>query len=278
MGAMKILVKRTGALGDVLEATPIVARLRAENPDAIIDIDSQYPQVFFGNPHVSNVCPVSEPYDRVVELNGAFERAMRKLHPIDAYSEVAFGDRKTPHELEFAWEPRVLDKKVVVLHPAISWPIRTLPWKWWQQLIHLLDRAGYRVITTGTLQDHGGFGSATDLRGRITLAEQVGLIDSACCFVCSESGPMIFAQITRAPIIPLLTMVPPEHVIHSRYGKTGWRWHPVRAAVSCVGCAAEQPAETTYFDCRFGHRRCVTEFDAVQVANLVSEVACDIAA
>ena len=47
----RILVRRTGAFGDVICTTPVVRRLRQENPDSEIDVDTQYPQVFLNSPH-----------------------------------------------------------------------------------------------------------------------------------------------------------------------------------------------------------------------------------
>lgn len=278
----RILIQRTGALGDILETTAIVRRLRHENPDALIHFDTAYPQVFAPSLYIdvhelgsSNRLQV---YDRVIDLNGAFEKGLRKLHPIDAYSEVAFGDRATPHDLHFPWTPAstqlrsYIGSAPVVLHAARSWPIRTLPLEWWQSLVNLLTTQGIMVVLTGTAQDHDGLTNVLDLRGRLNLQEQAGLIDAASCFVCSESGPMILAQVTRTPIIPLLTMVPPEHVAHLRNGQNNWRWHPVRASVPCVGCAQEQPSEAIYFDCRLGTRACITAFNAREIADLIARV------
>lgn len=275
---MRILVKRTGALGDVLEATPIVARLRAQYPDARIDFDTHYAEVFRGNTNINAACQAHDIYDRVINLNMAFENDARLEHPINSYSMIAFGDHATSHELEFRWEPfGGVNPRTVVLHPARSWPIRTLPREFWQLLINALVYRGFMVALTGTTQDWDGLTNCIDLRSKLSLARQCGLIDAACCFVCSESGPMILAQVTRTPIIPLLTMVPPEHVIHDRYGAQPWRWHPMRAKVPCVGCAAEQSQPTTYFDCKHPNdsvdfRRCVSTFDPVEVAEEVKRV------
>lgn len=267
---MRILVQRQGALGDVIEVTAITARLREENPDATIDVETAYPAVFQGNPHISATFASGE-YDRTIDLSMAFENAMRKLHPIDAYSRVAFEDSATPHRLEFAWDKpsqfllNIVGERGVVIHPARSWPIRTLPQEWWQQLVDLLKARDYRVIVTGTAQDWP-LRNVTDLRGSLSLAGQAGLINAACCFVCSESGPMILAQTTKTPIIAHLTMVPPEHVIHE-----GANFTAVQADVPCVGCAAEQPEKTTFFGCRYGHSDCLTAFDAHEIAALVDK-------
>ena len=34
----RISVRRTGAFGDVIDTTPVIRRLRQENPDAEIDV------------------------------------------------------------------------------------------------------------------------------------------------------------------------------------------------------------------------------------------------
>lgn len=273
--AQTILVKRIGALGDVLEATAITARLREEDPDHYIDVLTACVPAFKGNPHVNATHQTRETYDRLIDLDGAFESRLRQDHPIDAYSEVAFGDRLTPHKLVFRAEPVVPINygRMVVLHPARSWPIRTLPHSFWQRLTECLRDHNYDVAITGTHQDWE-LSECIDYRGRLNLAQQAGLITAACCFICSESGPMILAQATRTPIIPLLTMIPPEHVVHVRAGGPGWRWHPVRANVPCIGCATRQPEETTSFGCIERHYPipCVASFDPAAIADLVDEV------
>ena len=82
---MRIVLRRTGAFGDVLEATPIVARLRDEFPDAEIDFATQYPAVFKNHPARVGTDPRGN-YDRFIDLDGTFERLLRKVHPVDAYS------------------------------------------------------------------------------------------------------------------------------------------------------------------------------------------------
>lgn len=275
---MRILVKRLGAFGDVLETTPIVARLRQENPEARIDIKTNYPLVFEKNPNVDSLAPAGD-YDREIALDMAFENLLRKVHPVDAYSEIAFGDRNTPHTLHLHWTPfdkarlpsQLNWKKVVVIHPCRNWPIRTLALDWWQELVDILNKKGYQILVTGTLQDHEGLRNVIDLRAKLYPAEQVALIDAACCFVCSESGPMILAQISDTPIIAMLTMAPAFAVKHQRREGYSWRFDAVMADVPCAGCSETFDEPTTYFDCKYGHRKCVQSFDVKKIASLVEE-------
>ena len=98
---MRILVRRTGALGDVVLATPIVRRLKRENPDVEIVVQTAYPDVFKGNPHVADVVLPSlkvppEPIWRHVDLDLAYERRPR-MHIVEAYMREAFGEDDEVH-------------------------------------------------------------------------------------------------------------------------------------------------------------------------------------
>src|ERR1700735_3559935 len=167
--AQTILVRRTGAMGDVLETTAIVRRLREENPIAFITVETQHTNVYVANDDVSGVIPLLEVrYERTIDLNGAFESRLRKLHPIDTYSEVAFGDRATPRRLYFNFHhytPVNSDRPLAVLHAARSWPIRTLPHEFWQDLIVKLGERGFNVVLKGNAQDNDGLDHCMDLRG-----------------------------------------------------------------------------------------------------------------
>lgn len=269
----RVLVKRAGAFGDVIETTPIIERLKREDPDTEIFVETHYARVFDGNPHVT-YAGQRPPFgfDRIIDLDMAFERRLRKMPAIDAYSEEAFGDRATPRRLTYYGLPRGMQRKPnnIVIHPCRNWPIRTLPLAFWQDVVSTLRTYSKNVVVTGTQQDWpdtGGF----DLRD-LSLPEQVALIGSADCFLCSESGPMILAQVTDVPIVALTTMVPPEHVLHERRGELGWGMKVIHADVPCFGCEYEQNTMVTYFDCMHGHRRCVTSFDVNRVVGTVLEM------
>jgi len=270
-----ILVRRTGALGDVLETTPIIRRLRAENPGHEIVMQTDYPQVFWGNPDISLAAPTVIQHaqeGRVIDLNMAFENRLRQLHPIDAYSEVAFGDRNTPHRLYYAYpEPLVQRTDLIVIHPCRNWPIRTLPLKFWQQLVDLLIARGCQIMVTGTLQDHEGLQNVTDTRSQLSLAQQAQLIDQADCFICSESGPMILAQITTTPVIAMTTMAHPEHVVHQRPNNAPT--HIIPTPLDCGGCESRFDHPTTYWDCPLGHGDCVRSFSPPAIADLAATCA-----
>lgn len=266
-------LRRTGALGDVLETTAIVRRLRQENPQAGICITTDYPNVYWANLDIDAAAPAITltPGARVIDLNMAFENRLRQLHPIDAYSEVAFGDRLTPHRLKFNYPEAAPAPGTMVIHPCRNWPIRTLPLEFWQTLVDLLTAQGYRIIVTGTHQDHDGLLRVEDTRSRLNLAQQAALIDSADCFICSESGPMILAQATATPVIALTTMAHPDHVKHIRLNDAPT--HIIPTPLGCGGCESRFTAPTTYWSCPLGHGNCVRSFSPPAIADLAITLA-----
>lgn len=277
---MNILLDRIGALGDVLEVTPVAKRLHDEGHTVFVK--TNYPQVFrdcgFA---VANPDP-SVRIDRRVDLNGAFETSLRRNHPVDDYSDRVFGDWGTEQKIYFNFPAMhnlvinglALDKPICVVHPARSWAIRTLSRQFWQDLIDDLTDKGFEVVLTGTWQDWDRLDHCYDLRNALDLQQQASLISYANVFICSESGPMILAQATFTPIIALLTMVEPHRIIHQ-----GVTIACVRARVPCVGCESTYPNPVTYIDCKHGphnseFRACVRDgaFDIPEITHIATQL------
>ena len=266
----RILVRRTGAFGDVILVTPVIRRLREENPDAEIDIDSQYPQVFKNSPHRIGI-KRAVAYDRVIDLDMSQERD-RRADPIEAYMEVAFGDRGGSKWLEMTYgqPPEFgLDWSLAItMHPARSWPQRTLPIQFWVDLANLLAKRGWIVLCIGTRQDWGFNGHRVlDLRDRFDMQTQAAVIGASRAFVCSDSGPMTLAHVTDVPIVALATMSLPA--AYERNGEFGWRFRGISSPIECIGCAQRVPPGLTYWPCERGDNKCVTLFDPEMIADEV---------
>ena len=280
---MKILVRRAGAFGDVLCTTPVVARLRKEYPDYLINIETRHPLAYYLNPHIENIMTAAMPealvgtYDRVIDLNGAYEKRLRRVHNIDAYMEEAFGDRGGDRQIVFDFNSEAMPPlppgatswgRTVVIHAARSWPQRTLPSKWWLSLNTALHKRGFATVFTGTSQDHP---IVPMLKG--SPRQQAAVINAAACFVGSDSGLMFLAHATKAPIVGLLTMTGPEFFALDRFGVRGWGFHPIVADIECAGCSTLQTENVEYFPCRFGHNKCVESFSVEKVADVVEQAA-----
>lgn len=278
----RIVVRRTAAMGDVLDTTPILARLKDENPGAEIGVQTLHGYVFMGLDVFVNP---PWPHYELIDLDMAFEKRNRKVHPIESYSEVAFGDRKTrkvarlhidrtpfnlPYNLDF--------DRAIAVHPTKSWPQRTIPWEFWDELVALLVEDGWQVVVIGTEQDHelADAENVFNTRGQLSLQRQAFMIDNCRALVCGDSGIISVAFATRTPFIPLLAMTSPAFMVHERFGRLGWGYYPMMAAVPCVGCQHERDDVNTYFECKWSDERrnaCTLAFNPLKVANEATRIA-----
>jgi len=81
--ARHILLARLSSVGDIVLATPVAARLRAENPEAHMSwlVDSGYRDLVEHNPHIDQVLE----YDYIGRHNGTsgVRRLAREIGPVD---------------------------------------------------------------------------------------------------------------------------------------------------------------------------------------------------
>jgi ADP-heptose:LPS heptosyltransferase len=277
---MNIIVRREHSFGDVIDTTAIVGRLRRENPSALIHFETYHQHVYQNNPDVNGVnykIPHG-PGDLFINLDMAYENTLRQNHPIDCYSQVAFGDMNTPRIVSFRWSeddarelPRLQWDKVVLVHAARTWANRTFPHAWWQDLVNKLTERGLVVVTTGTGRDWDSLNNALDLRSLRTGA-QAALMAKASCFVASESGCTQLAFTTLTPIVALITTGAPAVCgAYDRNGQRDYRYYPMVANVPCHGCMMDRTEPYTFFECRYGHNNCVRSFDIGAVADMVEK-------
>lgn len=257
-----ILLRRVGALGDVLNTTPVARRLRQENADATIHVDTQHQHAYLGNPHINGFCDPTITYDRTIDLTLAYERDRGK-NQAAAMLSAAFGDDGGERKIEFAYPKNLfptLPERTAVLHPARSWPNRTLPLAFWQSLANELLAARFAVVVTGTDRDWTLEG-VIDLRGKLVLAAQASLIAEASIFICSDSGLLTLAGATDTPTIALTTITPVEITAPMRPELI-----QMPARIECFGCSLDAPPGEMV-ECRRGDNACVETFDAHEIVD-----------
>lgn len=271
---MRILVRRTSALGDVVLATPVVRRLKRENPTASIVVQTAYPQVFHGNPNVELIGNVLGQDGRMVDLDLAYEKRP-SMHIVEAYMLEAFkndrgwammddGSSKC-QELFFDRTPLSAFKGegYVAVHAAqAGWSNRTLPRDTWKEVLHRLGVAGLRPILIGTERDAvPGFDCPSFFVPDIHA--QARLIQSCVCFVGSDSALLHVAGCTDTPIVGVFTCAKPEYRLPFRDACVG----VVPPGLDCLGCLERQPAPATTESCERGDIACVREVRATDIVD-----------
>jgi ADP-heptose:LPS heptosyltransferase len=268
----RILLRRRHALGDTLLSTAVAHRLRVENPDAIIDVETICPTAYEGptwkNPHVNSVIhQTSGDYDRVCDLDMAHERN-RNCHQVDAYMEAAFGDHQGPKEIIFPiGEPPLLGvawDRTITFHTNTSWRNRTIPAELWQQLAGKLVAAGYSIVLLGTSIDQTVHGRGIiDTRNMLNLHQQAAVIAASRAFVCGGSGLFMLSGATETPVVVFLTISKAEHCLPYRRGELGWNFTPLIPDVGCYGCNAdERNYGSTSVGCLRSDFACLSKFSA----------------
>ncbi len=260
----RILLRRTGALGDVLQTTPVIRRLARERENAQIFVQTQHAHALFCNPDVAWAGPDAQSgeFDEAIDLDLAYEERA-DIHAVDAYMLKAFGDDGKGHDrsLYFRAAPvsPITGPRIVALHPNVSWPNRTLPRDWWGALVRRLSH-DWCVVALGTTIDHDlrEYG-AVDTRGQFTLAQQAAVIREARALVCGDSMMFTLVGTTETPGVGFCTISRPERFVSWRRGELGWNFTAIPAPVPCYGCR-EDAGPVTFLACRYGHNNCVRSF------------------
>lgn len=288
---MKILIRRTGAFGDVILATSVVRRLRRENPDAEIAVQTAYPGVFANSLHrlvLLQSGPLPEPWksvasgspdrkkfgDMFVDLDLAYEREPAR-HIAESYMRAAFGDPGDPFDRQqelFFRPPQAFPegRKVVAVHAAkAGWRNRTLPEATWLHTIDLLREAGLFPLLVGTARDALANARCANFHSSDALA-QAAVVSRCACFLGSDSGMLHLAGATQVPIVCAFTCAAPETRLPWRDGALGGGCEAVLPeGLDCLSCLQRQPAPCVRETCERGDTACVS---AVKPERLVEAV------
>ena len=283
LASLRVLVRRTISLGDVIMTTPVLARLRyVLGAGAVLDVETRLPTVFHRNPHVTHVIEtsVADEYDRVIDLDLAYERHPR-IHVIDAYMLQAFLDPEWPTKDCVLYRAPIDDirgllwSRAVAVHPARTWRNRTMPLTFWRAVVDGLIVRGWIPVILGSAADFD-FASTPqviDLSGQLSIHQVATVIERCSCFVGSDSGLLHIAGTTSTPIVGLFTVARAEYRLPWRAGLLGWRATALAPALDCIGCLADAPAPVTSVECHRGDYACV-EAHAVAPATVLDAVAC----
>jgi ADP-heptose:LPS heptosyltransferase len=279
MKAARILLRRTGALGDVIMTTPVVRRLRLENPGAVIHVETGCPEVYAGNHHLSEDDGMANgtiSYDRFIDLDFAYEASPR-MHAVDAYFMTAFGDTDGDKSTTMSWHGAERADNIII-HPAKSWPNRTLSREFWYKVAGKIinsSRFGVRIVgrSTDSAIRESADGRVQSMIGQTSLGGLVSLIAGARCVIASDSSVIHVAGATETPIVGIYTSVRAAYRMPYRHGELGWRVRAFEPDIECAGCLADEPAPATICGCRRGDLACLDLIDPHAVAEAAIRLA-----
>lgn len=137
-----------------------------------------------------------------------------------------------PPRPEIQKELSSVGKYGVVVHLGKTWPSRTLPINWWQDVMRGLVRLGFVPVVVGhnCKELDLGVGAAIDLRERLSLDEFLFTCKYSTRIVTNDSSPFHVASTGGAMIALVATSRNPDYLVHQRmtgetavfYGKPMW--------------------------------------------------------
>jgi GT2 family glycosyltransferase len=242
-----VLFRRSGAVGDVIMATPVLRAYKENFPHARIDFATWSPLVLEGNPYVERVVDLrsqtAEPsgYREFFDLDLAYER--RPTVPAHrAYAEAVGVELNGHRAALYAAKQNGRADDLIVFHVdrIEGWPGRNAPVAAFRQAAVRLARDGYRIVEVGKGPNLAG---VAEYR-KTTFPELCALISSAAAFVGQDSAPFHVAQAYGVPAAAAFGAILPELRDHS--GKV----FPIQVdSLNCLGCHHYQRAPRTAQTC-----------------------------
>jgi len=245
--------------GDLVYHTPTIRAL--SRVFTHLDVWCQQPEPFFNNPYIKNLKIIDKntllpDHNNFCRITG--KHIHTKIHTVDTVSLEALNHvlRNSEKTLELYWTPedqeyvqkliknhplagenKIEEGQFVVICPAITWPSRTLPLAFYQQLISGIQDLGYGIVLVGkdiiyptqidinkTLHPSHHFPGTICLYNQLTLAQLAALYSITPITINTENGNHPISctnDYTWDMYIPTLTA--PEYLLPYRQGSQQYR-------------------------------------------------------
>lgn len=213
-----IVLKRQMALGDVILTTPIVRAIKESNPLSEIYVQTDFPEVFSGNPNVTLAAKEipSMPDQLVVDLNGSYENTTMR-HILEAYEDttrekvtglgkVEWKTELHPSKTDIQWaqamRARIGGTKACVIHgDEQHWAGKRPSDATLEAVAKHLRRSGWMVALVGTKARLRPVGCDLDLTGQTTVLQMAALLQRVDLFIGGDSGPCHVAAAVGCPAV-----------------------------------------------------------------------------
>jgi ADP-heptose:LPS heptosyltransferase len=258
-----IIVKRTTAIGDVLLTTPIIKALHEQRPLSRIHVQTDHPEIFDRNPHVSLVSKqLTATHDtEIINLDMAYESRIN-THIIDAYAAKAhvfdYDSRLiyTPSDSAIEWAGNQMAKsdnpKCVMFYGPTTWIGKNWPLERFEAIATWLMAQGWDVIQIGSGHKNE-IKSTVDLRGKTSIDKSAALLRHAQLHVGLDSLPLHLAMSQGTPTVAIFGATLPEYILPEGFA-IGVHADP--GVVPCVG-NRHRVVNSTHVDCNGACMRAV---------------------
>lgn len=215
-----IVLRRTGAWGDVLLLTPIIRALRAEKPLSPLYVETGCAEILRGNPHLVRAEKKVHrtPDMRIINFDGSYE-ATPARHIVESYAERA--GVRVPESLhtniypsatdEAAAAKLIPDGNCVAIHCGpTTWKGKNWPLDRFAAVATAIRAMGNKVVLVGTQAP--GIPHDIDTRGRVTVQGAAEVIKRCCLFIGIDSLPLHLAEAVLTPSIGLFGVTDPAYI------------------------------------------------------------------
>lgn len=250
----RILVRRLGAHGDVLLATPALWELRQKYPLAEIHVLTKCPSMLHGLDWLSVVTRPRSWYDQFIDLDLAYEKRP-EVHIVQAYADVlkvklpkVWQMRMVASQEDMAWAFRVTrGQKVAVLHPGpTTWPGKNWPVQAWEEMVGWLRGKGYLTATVG-VENTPDLGADLHLGGQTTPQQLYALCKHSSLFVGIDSMCQHVAATAETPSVVLFGPTNPKCIVRPTHRTVAVQADP--KVVPCVGEHGRRKKPVTQAPC-----------------------------
>lgn len=237
-----------GGLGDQICATSLTDYLHEVLKAEEILVSCHYPEIYYGKEHVHAIKIGSDEYLNLnwynyfsVETLVYHTRphsdwlSLHMINCMDVAPLVALG-RTLPSKyrvVELFYPPETTLSETldgvpyadrVILHPGLTWPSRTIPEWWWNEVICTLRSQGKTPILIGAQCPNGNStvegintDGCLDYRNKLSFHQTLKLMDMSPIVVTNDSAPYHMAcSFPHNKVLVLSTGRPFDYIKHDR--------------------------------------------------------------
>lgn len=243
-----IILKRSGAMGDIILMEPVMRHLVMKNNNVVLDIPIQYFGLF--SQHLFHVKHISQfDKDRIpakeINLDLAYEVSPRQNYLKSYFDLCGVTDYRLSRPTlypKITLETRIFPQKYAVVH-LINRPTqsRNIHGVKWGEVQKHLDALGYLVVQIG---DYQSFNIGTPIHTR-TIEFLKWIIAGCDLFIGVDSGPSHIAVAYDKPSVLLFASTNPDYVHVDHAGiefvqgncEKAYCWHSKEGSTNGIECA-----------------------------------------